>query len=168
MEEMNNTFKTGSTHPPKSHQGLIAVLLVMVILLGGIATLLGVMNIRLFRMLEKQETGNIPFSQETVPAIAQSVWKETGNQGFSCKEIDDVYRSYQQWPQGLYIAEVTPGSPAEKADLQIGDILTKVNNIPVNSEKALAQLLKEYTPGDCLTLTVHRDGQERNLRLTIS
>ncbi len=168
MEEMNNTFKTGSTHPPKSHQGLIAVLLILVILLCGIVTVLSLLNIRLFRMLENQETGNIPFSQETVPVIAQSVWKGNQYQGFSCREVDDVYRSYQQWPQGLYITEVTPGSPAEKADLQIGDILSKVNDVSVSSEESLDLLLKDCTPGQPLTLTVYRESRELTLTLTVS
>ncbi len=65
MNEFNNlpdppapweeTFQTGKTRPPKNHQGLIAVLLVAVILLGGIASVLGIVNIRLLDKLERQE-----------------------------------------------------------------------------------------------------------------
>ena len=40
-------YQTGSTRPPKSNRGLIAVLLVVIIFLGGIASALSLLNIRL-------------------------------------------------------------------------------------------------------------------------
>ena len=54
------TYTTGPTQPPKSHGGIIALLLVIVIALSGVVTVLGVMNIRLL-----QHSGSIP--EETVP-----------------------------------------------------------------------------------------------------
>lgn len=45
-------YQTGSTQPPKSHGGLIAGLLAAVIFLGGIASALGVLNIRLFQQMQ--------------------------------------------------------------------------------------------------------------------
>ena len=48
-------YGTGRTQPPKSHSGLIAVLLIAVILLTGTITLLGYMNIRMFREMNRQE-----------------------------------------------------------------------------------------------------------------
>ena len=49
------TYRTGSTRPPKSHSGLVALLLVLVILLFGITTILGIVNIRLFRQVKQAE-----------------------------------------------------------------------------------------------------------------
>ena len=48
-------YGTGRTQPPKSHSGIIAVLLIAVIVLTGTITLLGFMNIRMFRQLNRQE-----------------------------------------------------------------------------------------------------------------
>ena len=45
------TYQTGSTRPPKSRGGLIAFLLVVVILLLGAVTILGAMNVKLFKEL---------------------------------------------------------------------------------------------------------------------
>ena len=56
-----DTYRTGSTNPPKSRGGLIAVLLVLVILLCGIVSILGVVNIRLIRKMNDNGIG------ETVP-----------------------------------------------------------------------------------------------------
>ena len=47
-------YGTGRTQPPKSHSGLIAVLLIAVILLTGTITLLGFMNIRMFQEMNRQ------------------------------------------------------------------------------------------------------------------
>ena len=61
------TYRTGSTRPPKSHSGIIAVLLVLVILLTGATTILGLVNIKLFREAneaEAEQTLPISFSNE--------------------------------------------------------------------------------------------------------
>ncbi len=61
-------YRTGATKPPKNHRGLIAVLLVCVIILCGIASVLGVMNIRLFHQVKAPETADslpIMFSNNT-------------------------------------------------------------------------------------------------------
>ena len=67
------TYRTGSTRPPKNHGGIIAVLLVLVILLSGIITIMGVVNVRLFRQVNKQSTENtlpISFSNEDTDHLA--------------------------------------------------------------------------------------------------
>ena len=51
-----NSWQTGSTNPPKSRGGMVAVLLVLVIFLSGIVTVLGILNVKLFRQLKAQET----------------------------------------------------------------------------------------------------------------
>ena len=75
-------YRTGSTQPPKNHRGLIAVLLVAVILLCGIVSVLGVMNIRLFQQINTPDTvDSLPItfsnqSENTFPshdAAAESV-----------------------------------------------------------------------------------------------
>ena len=50
-----SSWQTGSTNPPKNRGGLVAVLLVLVIFLSGIVTVLGVLNVKLFRQLRQQE-----------------------------------------------------------------------------------------------------------------
>ena len=44
-------YETGRTQPPKSHRGLIAILLVVVIFLCGLVSALGVVNVKLFTQL---------------------------------------------------------------------------------------------------------------------
>ena len=51
----DGVYGTGSTQPPKSHRALLARLLVIIIFLGGIATALSILNIRLFHELHQRE-----------------------------------------------------------------------------------------------------------------
>ena len=51
----DNSYSTGSTNPPKDNSKLLTVLLVAVILLGGLASVLGIMNVQLFRQVNRYE-----------------------------------------------------------------------------------------------------------------
>lgn len=53
-EQTLNSYQTGSTRPPKKHRALVSILLAAVIVLGGISSALGVLNIRLFRQIHAQ------------------------------------------------------------------------------------------------------------------
>ena len=92
MDERNNnyhmdpwdsdSYETGSTRPPKSHGGLIAVLLVLVIFLGGISSALGVLNIKLFHKLDAggNDPDSVVFhpnSSETTTAPTESTVVKT-------------------------------------------------------------------------------------------
>ena len=60
-------YETGRTRPPKNRGGLVAVLLVIVIFLGGLVSALGVLNIRLFAQLKtmNKEDDAVSFVSET-------------------------------------------------------------------------------------------------------
>ena len=64
-------YETGRTKPPKSRNGLIAVLLVVVIFLSGLVSFLGVLNVKLFAQLQnipKEEAEPVSFISETEPS----------------------------------------------------------------------------------------------------
>ena len=68
----DGAYGTGRTCPPKSHLGLVAMLLVLVIFLTGIITVLSLLNVKLFHELSGQdeaEEDSLPlsFSAEQVP-----------------------------------------------------------------------------------------------------
>lgn len=76
ISEQPLSYGTGRTSPPKSYGGIIAVLLVAVIFLGGIVSALSIMNIRLFRQLNRQaESGDLP--KVLTPTQPTSATRET-------------------------------------------------------------------------------------------
>jgi S1-C subfamily serine protease len=70
---------------------------------------------------------------------------------------------------GYAVTKVIPGSPAESAGLQAGDILVALNGVALNKDNddALMKARKEWKPGQTVTYTVKRDGSERQVSLTL-
>ncbi len=62
---------------------------------------------------------------------------------------------------------VEPNSPAEKAGLKEGDIITKIDGTVLDSSNTLASVIAQKNPGDSVTLTLIRDGKEMNLNVTL-
>lgn len=67
-------YNTGRTKPPKSHRGIVALLLIAVILLIGLSTMLGFSSLRLFQQLNEQRTEKtICFGTAETPTEASSL-----------------------------------------------------------------------------------------------
>jgi putative serine protease PepD len=64
-------------------------------------------------------------------------------------------------------APIQPGSPAAKAGLQAGDVITGVNDAHVTSVNQFVATIANYAPGNTVTLTVNRNGQTKSLKLTL-
>ncbi|HUA05220.1 MAG TPA: trypsin-like peptidase domain-containing protein [Solirubrobacteraceae bacterium] len=64
-------------------------------------------------------------------------------------------------------AAIVPGSPAAKAGLQAGDLITAVNGTPVASVNQFVATIANYAPGNTVTLTVNRGGQTKSIKLTL-
>jgi putative serine protease PepD len=65
------------------------------------------------------------------------------------------------------VAPVLAGSPAAKAGLQPGDVITAVNGTPVASINQFVATIANYAPGDTVTLTVNRGGSTKTIKLTL-
>lgn len=75
-----------------------------------------------------------------------------------------------QMPQGMMqvtIAEVTKDSPADKAGLQAGDVISAANAAAINTPDALVKLVQAAKPGDKVTLSVLRDGKAQDIAVTL-
>jgi len=65
-------------------------------------------------------------------------------------------------PQGAYVVEVVSGSPADKAGVKEGDIITKLDDQPVREKDGgLAKLIAQKKVGESVKLTVWRDGEQK-------
>lgn len=66
--------------------------------------------------------------------------------------------------KGAYVhaqrgSAVVAGSPADKAGIKDGDIITKISGVEVGPGGSVASLIAEYTPGETVELTILRDGK---------
>jgi serine protease Do len=69
--------------------------------------------------------------------------------------------------KGALIATPQPDSPAEKAGLKTGDVITKVNGKPIDDARDLARTIGSMAPNTKADLTVFRDGKERLTPVTL-
>ncbi|WP_404384954.1 trypsin-like peptidase domain-containing protein [Knoellia locipacati] len=68
---------------------------------------------------------------------------------------------------GAQIRTVSPGTPAAKAGIEVGDVITEVNGERVDSAESLVAHIREYAVGDSVKLTVLRDGKSQELSATL-
>jgi len=69
--------------------------------------------------------------------------------------------------QAAKIIQVQSGSPAEKAGIEVGDVIKKFGDVQIDSFEALASEVQKHSPGDRVAVEVERDGKTIQLKLTV-
>ena len=90
--------------------------------------------------------GNDPFGQGTDP------FGQGGSQGQTGSAAQPT---------------VVAGSPADKAGLQPGDIITSIEGTTLDATHTLDQVVAGYAPGQTIKLTVLRNGQTQDVSVTL-
>jgi serine protease Do len=68
---------------------------------------------------------------------------------------------------GVYITDVTANSPGSQAGLQVGDIITGIDNTTLDETHAYINTLFHYSAGDKVSLTVVRNGKQIQVQATL-
>ena len=68
---------------------------------------------------------------------------------------------------GVVIASIQPGSPADKAGLKVGDVITRIDNRPVRDIRAVKNRIGLVRMGQMLKLSVIRNGQSMDINASI-
>ena len=68
---------------------------------------------------------------------------------------------------GVVVYQVQPGSGAERAGLRQGDVITALNGTAISDPNTFRNSIAGIAPGTEITLTVKRDGSERQVRATL-
>lgn len=69
---------------------------------------------------------------------------------------------------GAQLRTVSPDTPAAKAGLETGDVITAVNGERVESAESLVAHIREYSVGDTVKLTVLRDNKSQEISATLA
>jgi serine protease Do len=70
-------------------------------------------------------------------------------------------------PRGALVADVTAGSPADRAGMQAGDVIVRYDGEAVGSSGELPVLVGATPAGDQVPVEVIREGERRTLQVTI-
>lgn len=80
-------------------------------------------------------------------------------------DIAARYNLPAQW--GVYVTDVSNGSPASQAGVQQGDIITKIGNVALDETHSYVNTLFMFKPGDQTTLTVVRENREMQVQVIL-
>ncbi|NEZ05126.1 Do family serine endopeptidase [Wenzhouxiangella sp. XN201] len=70
-------------------------------------------------------------------------------------------------PAGALINQVEPGSPADEAGIEVGDVILEFEGMPIDRHSELPPLVGMERPGTEVELTVWRWGERRTLEVTL-
>ena len=68
---------------------------------------------------------------------------------------------------GVLVGGTDPGTPAAQAGLKQGDIIIQFDGQKVESDSDLFSILRRKKPGDVVSVTIDRSGQESTLQVTL-
>jgi putative serine protease PepD len=69
---------------------------------------------------------------------------------------------------GVRLTTIRPGTPAETAGLQDGDIVVKIDGAAVTTSDALRNAIDVKSPGDVVTVTYRRGGSTHRVKVTLA
>ncbi|MBX5445803.1 trypsin-like peptidase domain-containing protein [Sphaerobacter sp.] len=90
--------------------------------------------------------------------------------GISFRPVTRVGNSSRDSEQPVLVMEVASGSPADKAGLRPGDVITAINGTTLDDEHPFLNVLYAHKPGDKVTLTVQSSrgsSQSRDVEVTL-
>jgi S1-C subfamily serine protease len=105
----------------------------------------------------------VGFNQPRLRQLIQQARQAKPKLGASIADASSQVRKHPGIPSsGAYVGRVRPGSPAEKAGLRSGDVITALGGQPVAQANDVHRLVQEMPKGRDLSLTYVRAGQERD------
>jgi len=85
--------------------------------------------------------------------------------GIAYNIIGSDIAQLQNLPEGAYVQRVIVDSPAAKAGIEIGDVITELGGEKITLENSLATIIRKFNVGDKVKLKVNRKG--KNLQFEV-
>jgi S1-C subfamily serine protease len=84
------------------------------------------------------------------------------------KNVIPYLNTNLNFDSGIFVAQISLDSPAFYSGLQIGDVITKIDNNPLEKMCDLREYIYSKNVGDIVTLTVLRNNKEKNVEVKLS
>jgi serine protease Do len=78
-------------------------------------------------------------------------------------DLDTKVKNYN----GVLLERMEPQGPAAQAGLKLGDVITKVNGVDINSQSEFEEALSYRYPGDKISISYQREGKTGTVNLTL-
>lgn len=171
MEENNNT--TPEPEKKKKNNGTLKIVLIAICcaLVGGIigGTLVSLTHNHF--TFDVMEDGKGFFFENRFHFGRPFRFHIGDIEDFAEEILRDTYigvsASDSEDPEGAYINDVEKGSPADKAGLKTGDVVTMIDNKKIDDRADLSAAIEHAKAGDKMELTIYRDGKTSEVTVTI-
>ncbi|HTG86049.1 MAG TPA: DegQ family serine endoprotease, partial [Pyrinomonadaceae bacterium] len=92
-----------------------------------------------------------------------------GMLGVTIQSVDADLAASMSLPsaRGAIVTSVSARGPAEKAGIKRGDVITAVNDHPVNDPNSLRNTVASMAPGSTATVTLLRNGRDQNVSVAL-
>lgn len=116
----------------------------------------------------------IPISSVSnlIESLMNGEEEQTATLGIEGYMINDSYSKSYNMPVGFYISRIVSGSGADASKLEIGNIITKIDDIDINSFSDISNYLYEKKKGDTVKLVVKytsgREYKEKEVDVVLS
>jgi serine protease Do len=117
-------------------------------------------------VVERKEERAARDKEENEEPLSQQ-GESGGKLGFSASNLNVDQVTELKIKTGVVIERVMPGSPAQEAGLQRGDVIHKINRQSINSVSDLASAVKSLKDGDTVIMQVESKGQLTFRTLTV-
>jgi len=105
------------------------------------------------------------------PIVKQII--ETGNfekvtlgiKGIDLKIFESATATDLAADEGVYVAEVAPNTPAQRANIMASDVIVKVGEENIGTMSELNKVLYKYSTGQEETITINRSGKEISIKV---
>jgi putative serine protease PepD len=103
-------------------------------------------------------------------AVPSATIKDVVSQILATGQAEHAYLGVQldSTASNARLASVQPGTPAARAGLQAGDVITAIAGKTITSTNGVQSAISSKHPGDKISLTYTRDGQSHTVELTLA
>jgi len=88
--------------------------------------------------------------------------------GVEAKDISEQMLEYFDVKHGVLVEGVIDETPAQKAGIKAGDVITKINDREIKDYSDLIRTLNFYNPGEKVTLNYVRKGKKKSEKLELA
>ena len=88
--------------------------------------------------------------------------------GITGINIDEELSKQENLEIGVYVKSVEDFSAAEKAGIKAGDVIIKADGKDIKNMDELNEIKNSHNIGDELTVTINRDGNEKELKIVLA
>jgi len=93
---------------------------------------------------------------------------DRGFLGVQTQDLTEDIAAQFNAEKGALVSEVTPDSPAEKAGLKAGDVITRVNGTEIRDQRHLQLVVTQLSPGTDVNVDYVRDGKTHSAKAKLA